>query len=136
MKGEGGVHRLHEDATVRETEKETVTATAAALCARLFLGQDPDDHAFLAEAAAHLQKDADPALPEQAHWTSLGLYQLGGREWKRWSAKLNENVVQTAVRKGRGEWTWEPAAGLSRLETAAFRTLTLQIHYRYTRFVR
>ncbi|MBM4063828.1 MAG: terpene cyclase/mutase family protein [Planctomycetes bacterium] len=128
-----GVHRL---TATSPPGQPNATATAAALFARFFAGQDPKEVPVMKAAADWLLASADPADPWCCYWTTYALFQMGGRPWAEWGKRVGNAVVATQVKEGEDRGAWEPVAGCSRLTTSALRLLTLEAYYRYTRLVR
>lgn len=129
-----GAHRLTA-ATPVDAAPHTA-ATAAALFARFFAGQDPKQLPVMKAAADLLLATSDPKDPWGSYWTTYALFQMGGRHWVEWSRRIDRDVVQAQIRDGELKGSWEPAGGCTRLTTTALRVLTLEAYYRYSRLVR
>lgn len=129
-----GAHRLTVASPVESAENPT--ATAAALFARFFAGQDPKQVPLMNAAADLLLATSDAQDPWCAYWTTYALYQMGGRHWTEWNRRIDQDLVQTQIRDGDLKGSWQAAGGCTRLTTTALRVLTLEAYYRYSRLVR
>lgn len=129
-----GAHRLTAASPVDAAPH--AAATAAALFARFFAGQDPKQVPVMKVAADLLLATSDPKDPWGAYWTTYALFQMGGRHWVEWNRRIDGDIVQTQIRDGELKGSWEPAGGCTRLTTTALRVLTLEAYYRYSRLVR
>jgi hypothetical protein len=117
------------------TASTTPLAAGAELLSRFFAGQDPRTVPKMATLADTVLAQANIEEPHTAYWASHALYQLGGRHWATWSKNLSR-IQKTRVAEAEDKGSWDPAAGLSRLETTALNVLTLEAYYRYSRLVR
>lgn len=130
-----GGHRLSERRGGDDAELR-ITATAAAIGARLAAGQDPKQVPLLARGADLLATAANPLDPLQCCLATHALYLSGGERWRQWSQGLTTAVVARQSRRGDAPGSWEPPAGGSRLRTTALNILSMTAYYRYTRLVR
>jgi hypothetical protein len=136
--GERAARRSGEHAQRFPTQRSE-TMTAAALAARLFLGQTTSSHPNLAKSAAILAESPPTWLPDRIdpiyfYFGTLALSQIGGDPWTKWSTQLDE--IESKQRNDgpcAGSWdpigVWDYAAG--RVGATALVTLALQIRHRH-----
>jgi hypothetical protein len=121
--------------------------TAAAVLARVFLGEDPATSAAVKKGAALCARRLPSWNPsdgsiDMTYWYygSLAMFQVGGEGWTAWNGALATAVVDTQ-RKGKdycgvdGSWDpidpWGTEGG--RVYATALMTMCLEVHYRYDR---
>ncbi len=121
--------------------------TAAALLGRFFLGQVPKDKPIMS-AAANTILSKPPIWDEKTgtidmyywYYASYALYQMGGRHWKEWSAKLTDAIVKPQRMDGNFKGSWDPKGAWGedggRVYSTAICVLTLEAYYRYTTLIR
>lgn len=117
--------------------QEAAEGAAAELFARYFAGQDPRQNARLAALADLLVQQADPADARAGYWTTFALFQTGGPHWKTWSQRLQGAIVATQITDGPFAGTWDSQGPASaQLLGTAYRALSLEAWFRYSRLVR
>ncbi|MDJ0521655.1 MAG: terpene cyclase/mutase family protein [Planctomycetota bacterium] len=121
--------------------------TAAGICARIFMGEDPRKSALIRKGADLMAKKlpvwnrADGSI-DMYYWYygTLAMFQIGGKHWRDWSRALKANVVRqqrldTTTCGVKGSWDpigpWGPDGG--RVYSTAMMALCLQTAFRYTR---
>jgi hypothetical protein len=127
---------------------ESESLSACGMTVRVFCGEEPRGSGAL-RGQAHLFLDKPPEWnPDSGridlfywHFASLGMFQLGGEEWKTWMSKLKEAAL-SGQQKGnenescqRGSWDpidpWGTQGG--RIYSTAMMILCLETPYRYGR---
>ncbi|GEM_PF-1732478 len=73
------------------------------------------------------------------YWGTLAMFQLGRQYWKAWNDPMKNALIPTQRRDGCENGSWDPvgawgAAG-GRVYATAMNVLTLEIYYRYKRFL-
>jgi hypothetical protein len=123
--------------TERWPAEESESLTAVALCARIFCGEAPGK-----DAAALLSKRPprwDPASGsiDMYYWyyATLAMHQIGGTAWEQWNKSLEKAVVESQVKEGCAEGSWDPSdpwgAEGGRVYSTALMTLCLEVYWRY-----
>ena len=130
-------------AVYRPEERETPTMTAEAWTCRQMLGlggPGPTSD----EASAYLLvngPDRGPFNLYYWYYATLAMYQRGGSAWTRWNAQARDQLVRRQVSGGHASGSWESdddrqyGARGGRIYSTAIATLTLEVYYRYLRFV-
>jgi hypothetical protein len=121
----------------------TVNACRGAeiLC-RIFEGQDPRTETAIQELAAESLLHLPPAElhlidPDHIYFTTLGMFQVGGKSWKEWNVALKEAVIPTQIREGPDAGSWEipnhRGQMLGRTATTALMVMSVELYYRYAK---
>lgn len=118
--------------------------TAAGIFTRVLCGEDPRSSPVINKGANLLKARLpvwDPAAGDvdMYYWYqgTLAMFQIGGRPWAWWNARMKNALVPNQVTVGcaRGSWDplgpWGKSAG--RIYATALMTLTLEVYYRYPR---
>jgi hypothetical protein len=142
---------------VREGDKleefpaaEVESLTAVGMLARVFAGQNPEEHKMI-KAGADLLLEKLPLWDEskgsidQYYWYygTLAMFQVGGAGWNNWNRAMQEAVIETqrGIKEGgkadnfTGSWDPKGAWGENggRVYSTAIMTLCLEVYYRYGR---
>jgi hypothetical protein len=121
--------------------RETESLTAVATCARIFCGSTTSS-AFMKPAAELLSKtqpvwDESKGSIDMYYWyyATLALHQLGGPAWERWNKSLEKAVIESQVKEGCAEGSWDPkdpwGAEGGRVYSTALMTLCFEVYWRY-----
>jgi hypothetical protein len=120
----------------------TESLTAVAMCARIFCGEA--DSPFMKEAQT-LLSNKEPAwdVPGGAidmyywYYGTLAMHQLGGPAWDRWNKSLEKAVIQSQVKEGCAEGSWDPkdpwGGDGGRVYSTALMTMCFEVYWRYPR---
>lgn len=121
-----------------EQRQATPVDHAIAICCSLSAGRDPRKHPGISESADIVIEHAVPTDPEQAFWTTYGLFRLGGPRWKRWQHKIEATVLPQQITDPEDDSysSWPPAPPFGRERTTALQLLTLSVYYRFSCLVR
>jgi len=121
--------------------------TAAGMWIRLLAGEDPGVSEAVRKGAKLCAGKPPSWNPEDGsidmyywHFGTLALFQVGGEEWRTWSARMKAAVVphQHAPGSGARTGSWDPIGpwGLTdggRIYSTALMTLCLEVEGRYQR---
>ena len=124
----------------------THATTGVGMLARQFLLKEPDaplirDAAdYLAKAAETTWKDRSPAGQNRDYYMwyncTLGMFQAGGENWKRWNSVVRDTIVNLQRHGGCPSGSWDPSDRWGgrggRIYSTALAILTLEVYYRYT----
>ena len=119
-------------------------ATAAAILARVFLGQDVSRMPIVGKGAGLIGErkpewGAQGAADDIDDWYfgSYALFQLGGPSWEAWDAALERALLDNQRHDGDCKGSWDPRNASDnwggRVGMTAFAALCLEVEYRYTR---
>jgi hypothetical protein len=119
--------------------------TAAAMLARIFLGEDPKKSEMIRKGAELCAKlapkwDAQDGSIDMYYWyyATLAMFQVGGEPWKKWEAAMKGAIIDTQRKdtdycKYKGSWEpidpWGVDGG--RVYSTACLALCLEVWYRY-----
>lgn len=112
-----------------------------AVCA-VFLGRTAGDdllESLAAGIAAEQTPTAWPCNTYDLYYSSLAMFQLGGKHWERWDRPVRQLLLDAQRGDGcfAGSWDWQGTAfhghDTGRLLSTALNCLTLEAHYRYAR---
>ena len=109
---------------------------AAALLARILLGEDPRTSAALQALAdvllGHLPPNREPSVALW-HFGTWAMFQVGGERWRRWNAAMTDAIVRSQRPAGAGDLagSW-PLAGEGVGDQAKL-AMCLEVYYRYDR---
>lgn len=143
----GGRSSRHTDEhAARFPREKGECMSAVSLLCRTFLGHDPRTDPVMAKQAALISNtlpvwDEDSGAIDHYAWYygTYALYQIGGRDWKRWSKALASAVAKTQRTEGNALGSWDPVGvwGESggRVYSTAILCLTCQAYYRYARVI-
>jgi hypothetical protein len=121
--------------------RETESLTAVALCARIFCGAP--DYTGVTKSAAETISRKQPVWNERAgsidmyywYYATLAMHQLGGPAWDRWNESLEKAVIESQVKDGCAEGSWDPkdpwGAEGGRVYSTALMTLCFEVYWRY-----
>ncbi len=120
----------------------TGAMTAAAIACRRLMGQSAEDP-IIKTGAAYFLRDLPEWEPKRGndyyywYFGTLASWQVGGRQWQKWSPKLRDVLVknQRSIGEAKGSWDTQSAWGKAggRVYTTAINCLSLQIYNRSTR---
>jgi hypothetical protein len=126
-----------------ETRGATMAPTeqAAALAARILLGEDPrnsDAITSLADALlAHLPawKDGEAPPVDLWHFGTLGMFQVGGTRWRQWNDAMAYAIVRHQRQEDAGDLagTWPLGTAAPAIGDQAKLAMCLEVYYRYDR---
>lgn len=126
-----------------DMSEEGYGTTAAALAVRLLLGIDrasPEAVKFMDEQAAILRQRAPAWDPGKAgldfyrfYYTSLALFQAGGRAFPEWNAALKPVLLEHQNPDGSWEPVdrWATTKKIGKVYATAMAALCLEVYYRY-----
>jgi len=111
--------------------------SAEAAFSRMLLGQELTD-AQQNELGTYLIREGRQRDNYYCwYYTSLALFQMGGKPWEKWNPKIRDYLITLQRRGGSDEGSW-PANGKyaghnggGKIYTTAMATLTLEVYYRY-----
>jgi hypothetical protein len=119
--------------------------SAVACLVRIFDAEDPERSPAIRDAA-NLLTAKPPKWDEGAgsidyyywYYGSYALFQLGGRDWERWSHAMEDTVVSHQRTDGDELGSWDPQPDPwgdngGRVYSTAINTLCLEVYYRYDR---
>jgi hypothetical protein len=115
--------------------------TAVGMVCRTFSGLPASDPAVQG-AALHLGthpprggKEADAATFYYWYYGTLGLFQYGGDEWRKWNDEMKRTLLDSQCLEGDRRGSWDPVGRYDRIAgrvyTTAMAALTLEVYYRY-----
>jgi hypothetical protein len=109
-------------------------------------GAGGDMERLRAKATAILERQAQreersmTPEPEEDFHTTVALFQVGDRHWNEWNKVLERVILESQRSDGEMRGTWDPPPSLARrggrLHATFCNVLSLEIYYRYSRFVR
>jgi hypothetical protein len=121
--------------------RESESLTAVSLCARIFCGSP--DYAGIAKSAAEVVAKRQPVWDESRgsidmyywYYATLAMHQLGGPAWEQWNKSLEKAVIESQVKEGCAEGSWDPkdpwGAEGGRVYSTALMTLCFEVYWRY-----
>ena len=71
------------------------------------------------------------------YYTSLALFQLGGKPWEQWNPTMRDHLIKLQRRGGKDDGSWPGYGkfashnGAGKVYTTSMATLTLEVYYRY-----
>lgn len=116
--------------------------TAVAVCARIFCSAEDS---LLLDDAKLLMAKKPPVWDETAgsidmyywYYGTLAMHQLGGAPWEQWNKSLEKAVIQSQVKEGCAEGSWDPkdpwGAEGGRVYSTALMTMCFEVYWRYPR---
>ena len=116
--------------------KPTASMTAIGTLMRIFRGRPKTDPTII-KAIEYLAKEGPS--PKDVYYNYYGtqvLFQVGGKQWKDWNARMREYLINSQEKDGHmaGSW-WFPGDSSNqtggRLYVTAMACLTLEVYYRY-----
>lgn len=119
--------------------------TAVGLLCRVFMGQDDPAKFPVLDRHAELLTRSLPAWDPDGFGTDMyywyygtyAMFQLGGKRWKAWEAKLKPAVIESQRSDGDAKGSWDPVGpwGFSggRVYSTALMALTVEVYFRYGR---
>jgi len=130
------------------------SATGIAMMCRMFLGAKRDDPA-IKEGIKYLSDEGTKwktsgLIPGDegiyyVYYTSLGMFQHGGKEWKKWNKQMKPELLKAQIKGGCADGSWPVANAREipgfknwheRLAGKVYATtltiLTLEVYYRYS----
>jgi hypothetical protein len=124
----------------------TESMTAIGLLCRFLLGQDPDQDPVMGEHADLLAGslpvwDAQGLTSDVYYWFygSYAMYQMGGEYWDAWNRAMKSALLDSQRQDACMKGSWDPIGpwGYSggRLYSTALGTLSLEVYFRYSRFL-
>ena len=139
-----GVFRPKELANKFPADKSRAM-TAAAMLARIFLGEDPRQSANVRKGATECLKrppvwNLEDGSIDMTYWYfgTLAMFQVGGAHWRAWNTSMKSAIVESQVKDGAkqaGSWDpvgpWGSVGG--RVYATALMTMCLEVYYRYDR---
>ncbi len=121
----------------RANESPSVAMTAESLFCKQMLGLSRE-HPSCDEAVNFLMNNPPSRQSLNLYtwyYSTLAMYQYGGKEWDRWNVPLRDLLISEQVTSGPFAGSWEPRDQWSgyggRIYSTAFATLTLEVYYRY-----
>jgi hypothetical protein len=144
MERGGGPARPHE-LIDRFPANKSESMTAAAVLARIFIGEDPRKSEMVKKGAALMAALPPKWAPEEGtidmyywYYATLAMYQVGGQQWEKWNSALQSDVVDKQRLDGeyclyKGSWDpidpWGSDGG--RVYSTAVLAMCLEVYYRY-----
>ncbi|MFH0946442.1 MAG: prenyltransferase/squalene oxidase repeat-containing protein [Planctomycetota bacterium] len=141
----GGYSAREPGMAERWPETKTEAITAVGMLCRIFLGEDPEKSPALRGGADLLRKQL-PLWDEKAgtidyyywYYGSYAMFQLGGKDWEKWQARMLDTVIKTQRQDGDEIGSWDPQFDPwghrgGRVYSTAIMTLCLEVYYRYDR---
>lgn len=124
-------------------QDKSESMTAVAMLVRFFNHEDPETSAAMKGGATLLERCL-PTWDEAAgtidfyywYYASYAMWQMSGKYWKAWEAKMLDSVVKNQRPDGDEKGSWDPEvdpwgdAG-GRVYSTAINTLCLEVFYRY-----
>jgi hypothetical protein len=140
----GKSSRAAGDAATRFLRENSECMTAVALCCRIFLGQKPDSPELCQQADLLLATPPSDAADARDYcywyWGSYAQYQMGGRYWSEWMARVAPPLLSTQRTDGNYAGSWNPddvwGHEGGRVYATAICAMTLQASARYARLIR
>ncbi len=145
-------YRRAGEITVRERGKveefpgtESEAMTAAGVCCRIFLGEDPANSREIKLAVDNILVKKLPLWDvargsiDMYYWYygTLALFQVGGDAYRQWNRAMTEAILDHQRTDGNFSGSWDPkgAWGESggRVYSTALMTMCLEVYYRYGR---
>ena len=141
-----GPARMQEAVDTFPAEKSEAM-TAAAIFARVLMGEDPRKSDILKKGAQLCMERLPVWNPEDGsidmvywYFGTLAMYQVGGRAWQKWSRAMPSAMVETQRLDGdvcRHKGSWDPAGAWGavggRVYSTAMMCLCLEVNYRFFR---
>ena len=119
----------------------TDTMTSVGLLASQYLGLQRQDPAMLEGVGYLMANLPDVSKRNCYYWyyATQVMHNVPGSEWDAWNRKMRKILVDTQVRKGCAEGSWDPTAPAKdawgdyggRLLITSLSCLTLEVYYRY-----
>ena len=110
----------------------TGARTALGLFCRLFLGVSRKSARV--QGVAKLLDKTGPQIGNifQTYYGTYGMFQMGGRAWKKWNEAFRNPVIALQTKDGEDKGCW-PNAGHAggRVPGTAIRIMSLEVYYRY-----
>jgi Ca-activated chloride channel family protein len=125
----------------RLPESAPPTERAAALLARILLGEDPRGSAPMAKLAdavlvlKPVWREKEPTPVDLWYFGSLAMFQFGGAHWKEWNESMAAALPprQAAKDAGARAGSWPVTADASPIGSQAKLAMCLEVYYRYDR---
>lgn len=143
--GKGGYSAREPGMNERWPENKTEAITAVAMLCRVFLGEDAEKSTALRSGADLLRKQLPLWSEEEGtidyyywYYGSYSMFQMAGKDWDTWQAKMLDAVVKTQRQEGDEKGSWDPQFDPwghrgGRVYSTAIMTLCLEVYYRYDR---
>jgi hypothetical protein len=118
--------------------------TAVAILARIFIGEDPAKSEMI-QKGADLCLKALPLWDESAgtidmyywYYGTLGLFQVGGEDWKKWNDAIKDAIIDHQRKDGAFRGSWDAAGPWGReggrVYSTAVCVMCMEVYYRYGR---
>jgi len=119
----------------------TPTEQAAALLARILLGDDPrgsEPLKALADAVVAnkpVWRDGEAVPLDLWYFGTMAMFQFGGAQWKQWNEAMVKAIVERQRPQDRGDLagTWPLDGGPPAISEQAKLAMCLEVYYRYGR---
>ncbi len=138
--------------TVREAGKreefpasESEAMTAAGVCCRIFLGENPRESAGIKLSVENVLSKKLPVWDQARgsidmyywYYGTLAMFQVGGREWKNWERAMLDAIIERQHQEGERAGSWDPSGPWGdsggRVYSTALMTMCMEVYYRYGR---
>ncbi|MDH3591384.1 MAG: terpene cyclase/mutase family protein [Planctomycetota bacterium] len=130
----------------RFPQDKTESMTAVGILTRIFLGEDPKSSKLIRLGAKLCAEkppvwNPDDGSIDMYYWyyATLGLFQVGGKDWRKWNEAMKKAIVGNQHRKGSGRkiGSWDPIGAWGddggRVYSTACMVMCLEVYYRYDR---
>lgn len=123
--------------------RQSTSMIAVGMVSRQFLGWHRSSPDLVIQAERLLrelpdwERMSDGELHSEYYWYygTLGMFQMGGRYWDQWNARLRDLLVGRQTGFGHRTGSWEPVGRWAktggRVYMTALNILNLEIYYRY-----
>ncbi|MHC4932359.1 MAG: prenyltransferase/squalene oxidase repeat-containing protein [Planctomycetota bacterium] len=140
----GGMAARPEGMIDRFPAERTQSLTAAAMFARILMGEDPKKSAIIQKGASLCAAqppvwDPKAGTIDMYYWYygTLAMFQVGGSAWKKWNNHMKSAIADNQHREGARAGSWDPigvwGADGGRIYSTALMTMCLEVYYRYAR---
>jgi len=120
------------------------TMTAVGLICRIFTGQNKNDKVIKKGVDLLMSKLPTYDTPNNNkvnyyYWYNgtYAMFQVGGKKWVTWNKAMKKALLETQIRGGCSDGSWDPVGEWSvvggRTYATAINALTLEIYYRYAK---
>ena len=122
--------------------------TAAGVLGRILCGEDPQKSGLIRKGVNLMLEcrpwwDAEAGSIDMYYWYlgTLAMFQVGGDAWRKWSANVDEAIVERQHRgAGAKAGSWDPVGAWGteggRVYSTALMTMCLEVFYRYDKAVK
>jgi hypothetical protein len=120
----------------------TPTMTAVGMLCSQYLGVGRSDP-MMREGVQYLLANLpdNTLLRDTYYWyyATLAMHNIGGAEWDGWNRKMRRVLIESQIKGGCAEGSWDPVKPTldswgekgGRLMMTSFNAMTLEVYYRY-----